>query len=106
MTLTFKQITTLTDLGVVGHEERGRAIVLHEVLGEELHPGVVPVEHHPLARCLGLPDEVVLQQRWGVQVHHHVDEARDTTCGQGLKREQKGKGQGSLSTYVCKLAIG
>ena len=96
MALTFKQTMTMTDLSVVGHKERGGAVILHEVLGKELHPGVVPIEHHPLARRLGLPDEVVLQQCGGVQVHHHVDETWDTACGQGLE----GAGGGGPREFV------
>jgi len=80
-------------LGVVGHEEGGGAVVLHEVLGEEAHPGVVSVEHHPLAGCFGLPHQVVLQQRRRVQVHHHVDEARDAAGGESLEREREGGGE-------------
>lgn len=60
--------------------------MLHEVLGEETHPGVVSIEHHPLPRRLGLPHQVVLQQRRRVQVHHHVDEARDGAGGESLQR--------------------
>lgn len=73
-----------TYLSVVRHEEGGGAVELHEVFGEEAHPGVVPVEDNLPPRRLGLPDEVVLQQRRRIQVHHHVDEAWDAASGESL----------------------
>lgn len=53
-------------LSVVRYKERGRAVILHEVLGEEAHPGVISIEDYPLPGCFGLPNEVVFQQCGGI----------------------------------------
>lgn len=54
------------------------------MLREESDPRVVPVEDDALAGRFGLPDEVVLQEGGGIQVHYHVDEARDAAGGESL----------------------
>lgn len=61
--------------------------MLHEVFGEEAHPGVIPVEDHPLPCCFGLPDEVVFQQCRRIQVHYHINEAWDSASGESLGRD-------------------
>lgn len=58
--------------------------MLHEVFGEKANPGVIAVEDDPLPRRLGLPNEVVLQQRGRIQIHYHINESWDAASGDGL----------------------
>lgn len=58
--------------------------MLHEVFGEKSNPGVVAVEDDLLPRCLGLPNEVVFQQRGRIQIHYHINESWDAASGDGL----------------------
>ncbi len=60
--------------------------MLHEEFGEESNPSVVAVEDDPFAGTIGLPDEIILQKSWRVQVHHNINEARDAAGGQSLMR--------------------
>ncbi len=73
-------------LCVVGHKKWGSAVMLHEEFGEESNPSVVAVEDDPFACTIGLPDEIILQKSWRVQVHHNINEARDAAGGQSLMR--------------------
>lgn len=58
--------------------------MLHEVFGEKANPGVIAVEDDPLARCLGLPNQVVFQERGRIQIHYHINESWDAASGDGL----------------------
>lgn len=58
--------------------------MLHEVFGEKANPGVVAVEDDPLPRRLGLPNQVVFQQRRRIQIHYHINESWDAASGDGL----------------------
>lgn len=60
--------------------------MLHEVFGEKANPGVISVENYPLSCSFGLPNEVVFHECRRIQVHYHINEARNTASGKSLRR--------------------
>lgn len=59
--------------------------MFHKMFREQSHPSVVTVEDDPFPRCAGLPDPIVFQQGWRIEVHDDINEAGDAAGRQRLQ---------------------